>query len=93
MLSYKEQLQHPNWQRKRLEIFQRDDFTCQICGATDKQIQVHHLYYLPGTHVWEYDDEAMKTVCNEHHEQLTYDLPKLAGLMAWDILTGKKQVP
>ncbi len=46
-LSYKEQLTHPNWQRKRLEIFQRDNFACTICGNTEHQLQVHHLYYLP----------------------------------------------
>lgn len=92
-LSYHEQIRHPLWQRKRLEIFNRDDFTCQICGNKNNTLDVHHLYYVPGLLIWEYEDEALKTVCNNHHEMLTYDLPKLSGILAWDILAGKIQIP
>jgi 5-methylcytosine-specific restriction endonuclease McrA len=93
MLSRREQLNHPLWQRKRLEIMNRDNFKCLICGADNKKLNVHHICYFPDLHLWEYDNELLKTVCEDHHEQLTYDLPKIAGLMAWDILTQKIQVP
>jgi len=85
-MTYKQQIKHPLWQMKRLEIMQKDGFKCTICGCDDKQLHVHHLYYLPNTLIWEYDDEALKTVCEEHHEQLTKDLSKLAGLIAFEIL-------
>lgn len=45
MGSYAFKLKDPRWQRKRLEILQRDNFTCQECYATDKELNVHHLIY------------------------------------------------
>lgn len=92
-MTYLEQIRNPKWQKKRLEIMQRDGFKCCICKANDKPLNVHHLYYMPKTLIWEYDNEAMKTVCEEHHEQLTKDLPKLAGLLAFDILRKKYIIP
>ena len=32
IMNYSEQLKSPKWQKKRLEIMQRDKFTCQLCG-------------------------------------------------------------
>lgn len=93
MLSYSEQLQHPKWLEKKELIFKRDGYKCLICGDSTHRLQVHHLCYFPDTHAWEYDDELLKTVCMKHHEILTYDLPKLSGLIAWNILIGKIQVP
>ena len=88
-MNYKEQIKHPKWQRKRLEIFERDNWKCRICQENNKQLQVHHLYYLPNTMIWDYDNEAMVTLCEEHHRQLTYDLSKLSGLIAFEILSHK----
>lgn len=86
MLKYHEQLQHPYWQRKRLEIMQRDNFTCTVCGSTKRTLTVHHLCYLPETHAWEYDDELMVTICKKCHSEITFDLAKVAGLIAWHCL-------
>lgn len=81
-LSYREQMNHPLWFRKRDEILERDDYTCQICGSNLHRVDVHHLCYFPDLLAWEYDNELMVTVCNKHHTQLTYDLPKVSGLIA-----------
>lgn len=86
-------MQHPLWIAKREQIFKRDNHSCTICGDSAHRIQVHHLCYLPDLLAWEYDDELMKTVCLKHHNQLTYDLPKLSGLIAWNIAFGKTQLP
>jgi hypothetical protein len=67
-IDYKEQLKSPKWQKKRLEIMQRDNFTCQICGETEKQLHVHHLAYLPGRNIWDYSAQHLITVCEECHE-------------------------
>lgn len=88
-MTYSEQKNHPKWQRKRLEILERDGFKCTICGENEKSLHVHHLYYLPKTLIWEYDDEALKTVCEKHHNQLTYELGKLSGIIAFEILKGQ----
>jgi 5-methylcytosine-specific restriction endonuclease McrA len=91
-MKYHEQLKHPKWQRKRLEIMKRDGFKCRVCGSEEEQLQIHHLYYLPKTKPWEYDDEAMVTVCHEHHRQLTEDLSKLSGIIAFKILRKKYNI-
>lgn len=76
--TYSEKLRDPRWQRKRLEVMQRDDFKCRMCGATDKTLNVHHCYYsLDRTRMpWEYELESLKTLCEECHECETENLPR-----------------
>jgi len=81
-LSYYEQLNHPLWQYKRTEILERDNYTCVVCNSSLHKIDVHHLCYFPDLLIWEYDNELMVTVCKKHHHELTYDLPKISGLIA-----------
>lgn len=69
MADYSELLKHPNWQRKRLEILNRDEFTCKCCGATDKTLHVHHFKYLNGHMPWEYDNDNFITMCDECHSE------------------------
>ena len=85
-LSYTEQLQHPLWKQKVKEIMERDGFCCVICGSDMHKLHVHHLCYFPDLLAWEYDNELLQTVCIKHHEQLTYDLPKVSGLIAFECL-------
>ena len=85
-ITYSEQLKHPNWQRKRLEIFTRDNWACKICGNTEMQLHTHHLYYEPNILAWEYDNESIQTVCELHHNQITKDMGKLSGLIAFKLM-------
>jgi len=55
-MTYSEKLKDPRWQRKRLEVMQRDDFTCRNCGAKDKTLHIHHVRYLKGFEPWEYKE-------------------------------------
>jgi hypothetical protein len=66
--NYVAMLKDPRWQKKRLEIMQRDNFTCQHCGCTDKSLQVHHLWYSSLKKPWEYNDESLITLCEHCHE-------------------------
>lgn len=66
--TYAELLKDPRWQKKRLEIMQRDKFTCQYCGATDKELQVHHRVYRKNAAPWEYDRSELMTLCKRCHE-------------------------
>ena len=66
--TYAELLRKPEWQKKRLEIMQRDDFTCQYCGSKERELQVHHRVYHKGAKPWEYDDSELITLCNRCHE-------------------------
>lgn len=65
---YAELLKDPRWQKKRLEVMQRDNFTCQHCGAQDKELQVHHLIYHKDYKPWEYQSDELITLCRKCHE-------------------------
>ena len=66
---YAEKFKDPRWQRKRLEVFKRDDFKCQHCGATEKTLHAHHLCYIKGLDPWDYEDIFIVTLCDGCHEQ------------------------
>lgn len=66
--TYLELLRSPLWQKKRLKILERDDFTCQHCGCKKRELQVHHRVYHKGVKPWEYDDNELITLCNQCHE-------------------------
>lgn len=79
-------MNHPLWIKKRSEILERDNHSCRICGTKLHRLEVHHLCYFPDLLAWEYDDELIVSVCGKHHDQLTYELPKLAGLISFQCL-------
>jgi len=89
MLSYEEQYQHPFWRRKSNEILERDDYTCRCCKSKVINLQAHHLYYIKDRHIWDYENEALVTLCKNCHEQIHFDLIKLSGIIAFEILSGK----
>jgi predicted nucleic-acid-binding Zn-ribbon protein len=69
MTNYKDQYRHPLWQKKRLEILQRDDFTCVKCGETEVELHVHHHRYKNGRNIWDYENDNFITLCNSCHKQ------------------------
>lgn len=69
--SYYEKLRDPRWQKKRLEIMERDGFTCRDCGSATNTLNVHHAYYEKGFDPWEYPDGSLKTLCELCHNHLT----------------------
>ena len=68
-MTHKEQYEHPKWQKKRLEIFERDDYTCCDCKSKDNQLSVHHGYYELGLKMWEYDNDTLWTLCKGCHDK------------------------
>ncbi len=66
-MEYAELLKHPFWQRKRLEILQRDDFKCRHCNDRLSTLHIHHLFYNMGCLPWEYPDEVLITLCDLCH--------------------------
>lgn len=67
-LTYSEQLKHPNWQRKRLSILERDGWKCVTCQADEKTLHVHHKTYIKGRSAWDYEDENFESLCEDCHE-------------------------
>jgi hypothetical protein len=68
-ISFSEQYNHPNWQRKRLEVMERDEFKCMTCGNKQKLLHVHHNTY-DGKYLWECRMQSMITLCVDCHEKI-----------------------
>ena len=66
--SYAEKLRDPRWQKKRLEILERDEWMCQRCQDSENTLHVHHLRYFVGKDPWDYDDRLLITLCESCHE-------------------------
>lgn len=66
-MNYIEDLKHPKWQRKRLEIMSRDGWKCTVCGDTETELHVHHKKYIPGAKPWEYIPDDIITLCKNCH--------------------------
>ena len=73
--NYAEKYKDPRWQKKRLEVLERDNWTCQICDDTKSTLHVHHRYYRKGRDIWDYPLRAFVTLCESCHENETEFLP------------------
>ena len=70
-MKYSDKLRDPRWQKKRLEIFDRDEWMCQLCQDSEQTLHVHHLFYQKGKEPWEYENEHLLTLCESCHEEET----------------------
>lgn len=68
-MNYSELLKDPRWQKKRLEIMQRDGFACALCMDEKSTLHVHHKKYINGRAPWEYEDKFLITLCDSCHEK------------------------
>lgn len=68
-MTYSEKLRDPRWQRKRLEILNRDEFTCQNCGDNNTTLHIHHRLYLKNKDPWDYESNLLITLCEICHSQ------------------------
>lgn len=64
---YLEKLKDPRWQKKRLEIFERDEWACQRCGDKKTTLHVHHTCYKKGRTPWDYEGHQLLTLCEDCH--------------------------
>lgn len=70
--SYLELLKDPRWQKKRLEIMQRDHFICTSCDCADKTLNIHHaVKYRKNTKPWEYENAELFTLCETCHKKIS----------------------
>ncbi len=68
-MNFKDQYSHPKWQKKRLEILERDGFKCAKCGDKETQLHVHHKYYEENKKVWVYEPYKLITLCESCHKK------------------------
>ena len=67
--NYSDKLKNPKWQKKRLEILNLHGFKCEKCGCEDKELHVHHRFYIKGREVWQYDNDVFQVLCCDCHEK------------------------
>lgn len=67
---YFRQLKDPRWQKRRLEILTRDDFTCRECQDNSSTLHVHHTHYVWDQSPWEASDKYLITLCKDCHEEI-----------------------
>jgi len=66
-MTYAEKLKDPRWQKRKGEILLRDNHTCRSCGAENITLHAHHIFYMPDTDPWDYNDDALITYCEICH--------------------------
>jgi hypothetical protein len=90
-MNYADQLKSPLWQKKRLEILERDKFTCQICLDTETQLHIHHQSYdnTYQTKAWEYPNHVYKTLCSDCHKAITDHLQEYGNDKEFNVLKVK----
>lgn len=74
-MKYAEKLKDPRWQKKRLQILERDKWKCRACGETEKTLHVHHIFYMPGVDPWDVPDGLLITFCKDCHEGICENGP------------------
>ena len=65
-----DQYKDPRWQKKRLEIMERDGWSCEHCQSSEKMLSVHHQWYEKGKKIWDYPNKCFQTLCSDCHEYI-----------------------
>ena len=78
--TYKEKLLDPRWQKKRLEVLERDGWKCYVCQDNETTLHVHHKYYSNGD-PWDVPNTALVTLCAVCHEDETNLMPEMVAKM------------
>ena len=69
VLSYLKKLRDPRWQKMRLQVFERDHWSCRICETKETSLHAHHPHYHPDAEgPWDYDIDTIITLCEDCHE-------------------------
>ena len=80
--TYAEKVKGRRWQKKRLKIFERDEWNCQQCHSKEtKTLHVHHRRYLPNTEPWDYPDKLLVTLCETCHQLETDEMPHALDML------------
>lgn len=66
---YQRLLRDPRWQRRRLQVLERDGWACREWGDRTSELQVHHEEYLPGKAPWEVPMRCLVTLCVTCHRK------------------------
>lgn len=79
--SYSDQMKNPLWQKKRLHMLESKGWKCEVCGAEEKTLHVHHKQYKSGAKIWEYEDNELAVLCENCHKETHEILDFLKSLI------------
>ncbi len=72
-INYAQKLLDPRWQKKRLEVLEQADWSCEMCGDSESTLHVHHKQYIKGRDPWEYSRGQLVVLCRlchgNHHDK------------------------
>lgn len=66
-MTYLEKLKDPRWQKRRLELFEAANWTCNECGTKTETLHAHHGVYRKSKDPWDYEDGVMHVLCERCH--------------------------
>lgn len=87
---YAEKLKDPRWQQKRLKIFERDQWTCVLCGDKESTLHVHHEIY--NGEPWDAPEEYLKTHCEICHSVIECIKPRITDYKQFSIIKIFKRI-
>jgi hypothetical protein len=91
-MTYLDRLKDPRWQKKRLEVLNRDNFTCRLCKDKETTLHVHHMVYSKSGNPWDVHNDNLLTLCSDCHEEIEYLLKILPSgklTMVWQLFMFK----
>jgi len=71
---YQDKWKDPRWQKRRLEVFARDDWRCRLCNNGKRTLAVHHRVYSSGN-PWDEPMDDLVTLCEDCHAAFHEPLP------------------
>jgi len=77
-MTYLAQLRHPKWQRKRLEVLQRDGWIVRAAQKGDYAVYADGSKAPIVTGAWEYSGDDLTSLCEDCHELTHAERPKVA---------------
>lgn len=87
---YGKKLLDPRWQKLRLEVFEKADFACEMCGDTKSTLHAHHKQYEKGKDPWEYEPEQLVSLCHSCHENTHACEDELSRVISYAFLDGPR---
>lgn len=84
MSDYSKKFKDPRWQKKRLEILNRDDWQCSLCNDEKETLHIHHLYYKKNKNPWDYPNDALITLCESCHSSMHEGITTIMKFIADD---------
>jgi hypothetical protein len=66
-INYAQKLLDPRWQKKRLEVLESAEWSCEMCGDSQSTLHVHHKQYIKGRDPWEYSRGQLTVLCRSCH--------------------------